>query len=94
MSFLSLEYKTLILKNNIVKKRIVKENKENKKGYKTPEGCFDITLWGWDWISAAQKSTDAKIMGISRNAIIPTIAHINATLCRYKPTFLKVKYPI
>ena len=73
MSFLSLEYKTLILKNNIVKKRFVKANKENKKGYRIPEGCFDIPIWGWDWISAAQKLTDAKIIGMSRNAIIPTI---------------------
>jgi hypothetical protein len=44
LSFLSSEYKTLILKNNIVKKRFVKENKENKKGAKIPEGCFDIPI--------------------------------------------------
>ena len=90
---MSCKYKTLILKNNIVKNSTVKENKENKKGAKTWEGCCDITLLGWFWISAAQKSTEAKIIGILKNAIIPMIAHINANLCLYIPILRKTKYP-
>ena len=62
----------------MVKNSIVKENKEKKKGAKTCEGCCDITLLGWFWMSAAQKSTEAKIIGILKNAIMPTIAQINA----------------
>ena len=89
---MSFKYKTFILNNNIVKKSIVKENRENRNGVKIPEGCFDIPIWGWDWISAAQKLTEAKIIGISINAIMPIIAHINANLCLYMPMLRKTKY--
>ena len=78
---MSSKYSTFILKYSIVSIRLVKANKENKNGDSMPEGCFDIPIWGWDWISAAQKFTDANMIGISKNAIIPIIAEINATLC-------------
>ena len=44
-------------------------------------------------MSAAQKSTEAKIIGILKNAIMPTIAQINANLCLYIPILRKIKYP-
>ena len=47
----------------------VNDNNENKNGFKIPDGCLFMPSWGWDWISAAQKLTDAKIT----NSVISAI---------------------
>ena len=46
------------------------------------------------WWTEKVFSQDAKIIGISKNAIIPIIAQTSAALCLYNPIFLIIKYPI
>ena len=81
LSSISFFFKTSILSINIKIIKEVNETNENKKGFKIPDGCLFIPNCGWDWISAAQKFTDANIMGISKNAIIPMMADTKAALC-------------
>lgn len=81
LSSISCFFNTAVFNESIRNIKIVNESNENKNGFKIPDGCLSIPSWGWDCISAAQKFTDANIMGISKNAIIPMMADTKAALC-------------